>query len=57
MGGTLKDSFRSTLPTDRKNKNRRLIVCGFCVIVKAIIFSEIHAVKKEDTYERRDGTL
>ena len=34
MARTLKDSFESTIPTDRKNKNRRLIFCGFCVIIR-----------------------
>ena len=29
-GYILKDSFETTLPTD---KNRRLIFCGFCVII------------------------
>ena len=34
MERTLKDSFRRTLPTDRKNRNRRLTFCGFYVIIR-----------------------
>lgn len=34
MGCTLKDSFRRTLPTDRKNRNRRFTFCGFYVIIR-----------------------
>ena len=34
MARTLKDSFEITIPTDRKNKNRRLIFCGFCAIIE-----------------------
>ena len=35
MVRTLKDSFDSTLPTDQKNRNRRLIFCGLCVYNKS----------------------
>ena len=40
MGRTLKDRFGSTLPTDRKNRNRRLIFCGFCAIIGMRVYEK-----------------
>ena len=51
MGCTLKDSFESTLPTDRKNRNRRLIFCGFCVIIKIIILKRTRKMLMRDVIE------
>ncbi len=47
----VKDSFDSTLPTDPKNRNRRLIFCSLFVIIKAIIFKKKRKMLMSDVIE------
>ena len=53
MRRVLEDSFKNMLPTDRKNRNRRLIFCGFCVII-SIGAKSVSLVKQKRNLKQID---